>query len=813
MTKYICVHGHFYQPPRENAWLEKIEVQDTAYPFHDWNERITQECYFPNSVSRILDENGVIKNIVNNYAGISYNFGPTLLSWLKEMAPVTYASILDADKHSANRFGGHGSAVAQAYNHMIMPLANERDKDTQVFWSIRDFETRFGRLPEGMWLGETAVNTECLEVMAKYGIKFTILAPRQASKIRKIGDEKWIDVSGEKVNPKRPYVCNLPSGKSIVIYYYDGQVAKDVAFNGLLGNGKSFAERLLSALDKSSDEPELEHIATDGESYGHHHRHGDMALAVCLDHIFHGTEAKVTNYGQFMELHPPLYETQIVENSSWSCVHGVERWRSNCGCHTGGQEGWNQEWRFPLRDALDWLRDNLILIYEKEGKDLFKDIWKARQDYIDIIQDRSEDVIDAFFKKHGKNISENGRKSKALRLLEIQRHSMLMYTSCGWFFNEVSGIETIQILEYASRAIQLAEQISDNILEKEFITRLEYAKSNVPEHENAGRIYENIVLKTKVTLMRVGMHYGVATLFADNPEKLSVFNYTTSVDFFDKREAGIQKISYGRISVRSNTTYTEKQFSFVSLYLGQHNIVGYISVNMTEEVFNKMYKKVNLAFSKSNIEDIMRYLRKYFGNKTFSIWHLFKDEKRQVFDQIVGQYLGRVDYELRQIYDQDYQLVNAISQEDIPIPKIYLHTFEFVLNSELRECLQTDPLDINQLNELVSKFKKWNLELDPQIPYDRIISQTINRILGQLSQGKEALEILKRLNRGFEIIKEFNLHPNLHNSQNAYFQMASEGEIPKMGPEIEDEFKKLGLHLRIVIDQDELINSFVPTTQ
>jgi alpha-amylase/alpha-mannosidase (GH57 family) len=796
MNKYVCIHGHFYQPPRENAWLEKVELQDSAYPFHDWNERITQECYYPNSASRIL-EDGVIKDIVNNYAGMSFNFGPTLLSWLEEMAPNTYKSILEADKLSMDRFSGHGSAMAQAYNHMILPLANERDKETQVVWGIRDFEKRFARYPEGMWLGETAVNTETLEVLAKYDIKFTVMAPRQASKIRKIGDKEWVDVSDERVDPRRPYICNLPSGKSIALFFYDGGVSKDVAFNKLLNNGMAFAERLLAAHDKNPEEPQLAHIATDGESYGHHHRHGEMALSYCLDYIENQSDAWVINYGKFLEIHPPTWEAQIIENSSWSCVHGIERWRSDCGCHTGGEPGWNQKWREPLRDALDWLRDRLIKVFDTEGKDLFHDPWKARNEYIEVIMDRDKDVISNFFEKHCKNVVENGRMSKALRLLECQRQSMLMYTSCGWFFNEVTGIETLQILEYASRAIQLNKQIGMKDLENEFIDRLRHVKSNIAEHGDLANIYRKETMNTRLNLMKVGMHYGVESIFEDDPENITVFNYSTQIDFFDKREAGMQKIAFGRINIKSNTTYSEKHFSFVSLYLGQHNLIGYISVDMEDQEFYEMYNKIRQAFSESNVAEMMQYMNKYFGDKRFSIWHLFKDEKRKVFDDIMSKYLVRVNNEMRQIYDQDYQLVNAMSQENIPIPEIYLHTFKHVMNAELKECLENDPLDTDQLEQIVSRFKKWDMKLSKQIPYSRIISNLINKNLDRLSIGSNGQDVLQRLNKGIKILKEFKVNPDLHVSQNLYFQVASKDEIGDLNPEMRSEFNKLGKNLGI----------------
>src|SRR5690606_28972549 len=400
MEKYICIHGHFYQPPRENAWLEVIEVQDSAHPYHDWNERISAECYGPNTASRILNENGVITNIINNYSRISFNFGPTLLSWMEENDQETYQAILEADKESIKNFNGHGSAIAQVYNHMILPLANSRDKETQITWGIRDFEFRFNRKPEGMWLAETAVDIESLELLVKHDIKFTILAPRQANAIRKIGGEEWTSVEANTVDTRRPYLCKLPSGKSIILFFYDGDVAQGVAFTGLLNDGKKFAHHILDNFDNNTTEQQLVHIATDGETYGHHHKHGDMALAYCLDYIVHHPEARLTNYAEYISKFSPLYEATIHENSSWSCVHGIERWRTDCGCHSGGKPAWNQKWRGPLRDALDWLRDELIVIFEAEGSKILNDVWAAREDYIQVILNRNDDTIRKFMDVH-----------------------------------------------------------------------------------------------------------------------------------------------------------------------------------------------------------------------------------------------------------------------------------------------------------------------------------------------------------------------------------------------------------------------------
>jgi alpha-amylase/alpha-mannosidase (GH57 family) len=386
--KYLCIHCHFYQPPRENPWLEQIELQDSAYPYHDWNERIAAECYAPNLAARILDEQHRIARIVNNYSKISFNFGPTLLSWAAEHAPEVYKGIVDADRHSQKQFSGHGSAMAQAYNHMIMPLANRRDKATQIRWGLEDFGNRFGRLPEGMWLPETAVDLESLDLMAQAGVVFTVLAPHQASAVRPLAGGEWQDVSGGKVDPTRPYLVRTPSGASINVFFYDGPISQAVAFEKLLHNGEGFATRLTGAFAESPDGPQLMHIATDGETYGHHHRHGEMALAYALDMIETKKWARITNYGEFLAKSPPECEARIFENTSWSCIHGVERWRSNCGCNAG-RPGWNQQWRKPLREALDWLRDAITPGFEALGSTLLNDPWAARDAYIGVILSRS----------------------------------------------------------------------------------------------------------------------------------------------------------------------------------------------------------------------------------------------------------------------------------------------------------------------------------------------------------------------------------------------------------------------------------------
>jgi len=771
-NKYICIHGHFYQPPRENAWLEVIELQDSAHPYHDWNERITAECYEPNATSRILDENNVIKNIINNYSRISFNFGPTLLSWLESYATETYEAILEADRLSILNFGGHGSAVAQVYNHIIMPLADRRDKETQIRWGIRDFESRFKRKPEGMWLAETAVDTETLEILAENNITFTILAPRQAKEVRKIGSKEWTEVNDRSVNTKKVYQCNLPSGKSIALFFYDGDISQGIAFNGLLNDGKRFAERLLSPLDFQDSESQIVHVATDGETYGHHHKHGEMALAFCLDFIEKDDRIKLTNYAQFLSLNLPVDEARIIENSSWSCVHGVERWRANCGCNSG-KPGWHQNWRKPLRDSLDWLRERVAAIFELEASKVVKDPWKARNEYINVVLKRNDDNVMRFLKDHALS---DAHPNQVLRIMEMQRHAMLMYTSCGWFFDEISGIETIQVMQYACRVIQLANQICNQDLEPEFIQLLSNAPSNVSTYETGDEIYKKLVLPSRTNLQRVGMHYAVASIFEDEPESLTVFNYNTFNEAFIKKEAGEQKLVLGITRVKSLVTRSEKKFAFAVIYLGKHNIIGNISLDMEPDKFSSMQFRMVKAFEEGRLGEMIGLIQMYFGPDKYTIWHLFQDEKRKILNMISQESMAELESSLRRSYNRDYPLINALSNNNIPIPPAYKTTFEYILNADLVKIFISDKINIKEMERIAAELDRWSLKIEDPDKLSRMAGESIYKELKRISSERENVRRIQRLNRMFPILKKFKLEPNLHKTQNLFFEIAMENK-------------------------------------
>lgn len=885
MQRYICLHGHFYQPPRENPWLEAIELQDSAYPNHDWNERITSECYASNGASRIMDGDGRIVRIVNNYARISFNFGPTLLSWMEENVPFVYKAILAADQESQRLYNGHGSALAQAYNHIIMPLANRRDKETQIRWGIEDFRRRFGRDPEGMWLAETAVDIETLEIMAEHGITFTILSPYQAGRIRPLKtddddemaddavgtidaeesdgaqepdvlpepvepakqekieritetateqapgivaeavamsttvadadievdadidrdattsediesvetttedtgfddgeehvppEEHWHDVTGGHIDPTRAYRQQLPSGRTIDIFFYDGPVSQAVAFEGLLRQGEFFANRLCEAFSDERPWPQIVHIATDGETYGHHHKCGDMALAYALHYIETNNLAQLTIYGEYLENHPPEYEVEILENTSWSCYHGIERWRSNCGCNSGLHAAWNQEWRAPLRDALDWLRDTVHSLYEQHAGQFLFDPWKARNAYISVIFDRSREHFDCFLGDHATRYLSEPEKVTLLKLLELQRHAMLMYTSCGWFFDELSGIETVQIIQYAGRVIQLAQEtlslrgaMGGDAIEAEFLQRLSYAKSNIPEHQDGAVIYQKFVKPAMLDLGSVLAHYAVSTLFeAYTSHTTSIFCYVVDCPDLKILEHGRMKLAIGHASVTSTITRDSAVYSFAVLHLGDLNTTGGVR-EYQRASFDAMVSQITGAFQRGDVEETTRLLNTHFMQMPYSLRTLFRDEQRKVLDMILTSSLEATEASYREIYDNTAPLMRFLADLHIPLPKAFRTAADFVLNTDLRRAFEHEDIDIERIKMILDEVRCENIELDTTgLIYT--IRETLEWMGGRLTHDPNNVELLRKIEVFVDLARTLPCEIDVWELQNIYYDL------------------------------------------
>lgn len=778
MERYICIHGHFYQPPRENPWLEEIEVQDSAYPFHDWNERITAECYATNGVSRILDGKNRITQIVNNYARISFNFGPTLLSWMEQKAPSAYRSILAADRESQQYFSGHGSALAQVYNHMIMPLANSRDKCTQVIWGLRDFESRFERKAEGIWLAETAVDLETLEILVDHGVKFTILSPYQGRRVRpKNGDTTaeddngWTDVTGGRIDPTMAYEQRLPSGRTIALFFYDGPVSQAVAFEQLLSSGERLAHRLTGAFSDERSWPQMVHIATDGETYGHHHRFGEMALGYALHYIETNNLAKITIYGEYLEKHPPVYEVDILENTSWSCFHGVERWRANCGCNSGGHGDWNQEWRAPLRAALDWLRDTLAPLFERQGAELFKDPWAARNDYIAVILDRSAESVSRFLEQHATHSLTAIERVTALKLLELQRYAMLMYTSCGWFFDELSGIETVQVIQYAGRVIQLAEELFDTQVEAAFLDLVEQAKSNILDYQDGRQIYERFVRPSVTDLHKVAAHFAVSSLFEPYSEDdTRIYSYRIDHQEMQIIEAGRPKLAIGKTQVTSDITGESALLTFGVLHFGDHNLTGGVREFQSEAAFQDMVDEVTAAFERADLPEVIRLLDKHFLDLTYSLKSLFRDEQRKILNLILDSTLEQAEAVYRQLYEQNVPLMRFLSDLGTPPIKAFRTAAEFALNSHLRRALEEAELDFERIRILLEEARVVKVVLDAEM-LGYTIQHTLEQKMEQFFEEPADLDLLQGLEAAVNLARTLPFEVNLWQTQNIYYGM------------------------------------------
>ncbi|MGD0231499.1 MAG: DUF3536 domain-containing protein, partial [Syntrophorhabdales bacterium] len=772
-----------------------IEVQDSAYPYHDWNERINAECYAPNTASRIIGGDGAILDIVNNYSKISFNFGPTLLSWMERYAPDAYQAVIEADRQSRERFSGHGSGMAQAYSHMIMPLANSRDKYTQVYWGIKDFQKRFAREPEGMWLPETAVDLETLDIMAQLGIKFTVLAPRQARRVRDIDKaDAWENTEDARIDPTMAYACDLPSGRTISLFFYDGPISQGIAFEGLLKSGEGLANRLLGAFSDGRNRDQLVHIATDGETYGHHQRFGDMALAYALHYVEANGLAKVTNYGEYLERHAPTRLVEIYENSSWSCVHGVERWRENCGCNSGMHPGWHQMWRRPLREALDVLRDRCIPLFETEASTYLLDPWQARNDYVDVINDRSPDHVRAYLRAHSNHGLTEQEEERTLKLLGMQRCAMLMYTSCGWFFDEISGLETTQVLQYASRLIQLAGDIDKNaVLEPDFLAALSKAPSNVVE--NGARVYELHVKPARVDILRVAAHYVISSLFIEYPGKSrNVYSYTVEDEEYDRLVAGPRRLAIGKTHLRANLTWERAKVTFAALVFGDTSVTAGLHHYESDEAFDDMCGKIRAAFEKGDIPETIRIVDQHFpAPYIYSLWHLFLDQQRKVVHEILKPKYEQIQDLYRGVYEGNYGIMDFLRSLGNPLPKSLFYAAGTTLDLGLAHIFDSD-FSIDRLQQLVNDARKWSVTLDK----DGLALAAVSWIDAQMKElvtkpeDPASILFVEKTKDVLHILSELPLEIHPWRAQNMYFELRKRfhGRMEEKAEKGDDEAKR-----------------------
>lgn len=764
--KYICIHGHFYQPPRENAWLEQIETQPSAFPFHDWNERINFECYAPNRSARVLNDQGEIVKIENNYSKISFNFGPTLLSWLEENDSITYQEIIAADKTSVKTFDGHGNAMAQVYNHIIMPLASDEDKLTQVVWGIEDFKHRFGRMPEGMWLAETAIDSATAAILIQQGIKFVVLAPRQAQAYSSANGET-IPVEGE-VDTTKSYFTEI-NGKRLEVFFYNGQISQAVAFEKLLNDGRLLANKLIQQT-KVQDDNSLVSIATDGETYGHHHRFGEMALASCIQSIEEVSDLKLVNYAWYAANFPSNNKIILKENSSWSCYHGIERWRSDCGCSTGENSQWNQAWRTHLRDALDFVRDNINASYKAKAEAVFIDHQNARNAYISVLLNRNTKNIYDFVDKQ---VHQSYKKEKqdVLRMMEMQRNMLLMYTSCGWFFDEVTRIETNQILQYAARALRYAEDVLNIDLWHGFKSILSKAKSNDPSKINALINFEKEIITGELTLEKVGMHVATLAVFEEELNNFELFNYRLESKLYKRVVFEEHVFVYGVVEISSKITLKKVSFGFVTAYFGQHYLFGIIKTAVHEL---QLIKKANdfiqdfKVFDFSTAKD--RLINDFEGHP-FDFEQLFKDQRIKIFSQINKINSATLLEANKTYYESQSELMVYGEQVGYRVPTLFSLSANVYLNKSLVEELKKGKkLSIVKLENITTQMKRWAIDFKNLEKISWLITEAVYELL-DFQSNEMKIRWLEKVEKILMWSRELAIDVNLWKAQNQWFKI------------------------------------------
>lgn len=873
---YVTVHGHFYQPPRENPYLDAIERQADASPFHDWNERIHYECYRPNAFARVLNDRGEVVGIVNNYEYLSFNIGPTLMSWIERHDVEVYQRILEADRKSCERLNGHGNAIAQVYNHIIMPLANERDKYTQIRWGKADFCSRFGRDPEGMWLAETAVDYPTIEALIKEGIRFIILAPSQAQRCRLLPTKEnphpeWHEVGGGQIDPTRPYRCYLKPTLNTVssplslsprndgedtkksdiltsdgdsesvpyidIFFYDGPISRDMGFSDVLYNSQHFVGRIGAAVRGDRRPTQLIAVATDGETFGHHKKGTEKTLAYAFTEEFPRQGWKVTNFAHYLSLNPPTWEVELKPVTAWSCAHGVDRWQDNCGCGGGGQ--WHQLWRRPLRNALNWLRDRLVEVYEEHGQLFFCDPWKARDEYIQVIRDRSFPNVHRFLCRHQTHKLSDSERIDALRLLEMQRHGLLMFTSCGWFFEEISRPEGTQILRYAARALELAAEVAGVQLEKGFLKRLCLAPSNVELFKHGGEVYRQLVLTSQVSFKQIAAHYAIASLFnhhkAQRCEGVSstnngaarlshsrekrIYCYNVCELDYQLQRLGSLTMAIGQLQLVSEITWEKEHLVFAVLHLGGWDFHCCIQPFEGRRAYSLLKEKLLASLQQASAARTIATMIELFGDRAFNLDDLLVEERYRLMQLLSQETLSRLDQLYTQAYRDNYGVLMAFHRDKLEAPQELQVAAEIALSYRCMTTLRALEQELGQLqssmnyileleaiaNEAKHLHCRLNITQGKQI-LERIILQLLWQVLHDVNGCLEA--DLLRLERLIEVTYQLNIGISLARSQELYYSYLQSQILPQLQHKIAGngdvakwrQLLKLGQNLAVDVD-------------
>jgi len=790
-NRYVVIHGHFYQPPRENPWIEAIERQPGAAPHHDWNEHIAWECYLPNMVSRVVNDAGKIVDLVNNYRAISFDFGPTLLAWLEHAFPGVYGAILAADAESAAANDGHGNAMAQAYNHMILPLANERDRRTQILWGIEDFRHRFGRDPEGMWLPETAVNNATVRALVAAGIKFIVLAPGQAWRYRPIGAHDWHEVADGSIDPRRPYRVVIegenrdepPLEGELAVFFYDGTLAHGVAFDQLLGNAAQLADRIEAAFGAPMLAPaRLVNIATDGETYGHHRHFTDMALAYVTKYELPQRGIALTNYAAYLAQFPPEFEVELKPGraglgTSWSCAHGVERWQADCGCTTG-EPGRHQKWRAPMRRAFDALRDAAAELFEREGGTLFKDPWAARDNYIRLILDRSEQNVGAFMAKHLAVAPEPEARVRALKWLEGQRHAMLMYTSCGWFFDDVSRPEPVQCMLYAARAAQLVRNLTGRDLEAPLVKALAEAPGNTTAFPTGRDVYEKLVRPSILSWERLVAHYAITIGLGDeqvDPDR--IYHYRVARLAERRFSANGDLFVAAQLRLTSGVTGESQRALYFLAHLGEDRVYCYVARGAGDKQYAAVVTSLGEHAGDYAEVGIQALARPHFAGEPFSLSDLLYDERERLVTRLLHDRLGAASGQLLELFLDNMGLLKRYHDVGWRVPAVLRASSEYALGEALAERFRDrrDDLTRERVADLADAIAYARaLDFAPQLEGAAVVFEAIVLDRVRALRAAQSVENAHALGEALAIDREIGLGARLYRVQNEFFGLLRE---------------------------------------
>jgi alpha-amylase/alpha-mannosidase (GH57 family) len=775
----LVIHGHFYQPPRENPWLETIEREHSAHPFPNWNARIADECYRTNAWARVFDAEGHVADLVNNYLHLSFNFGPTLLSWLATSMPATYRRIIEADRQSAQRRSGHGNALAQAYGHAILPLCNDRDRRTQIRWGIGDFAQRFGRQPEALWLPETAVDDATVDDLIDEGMRFLVLSPRQARRVRRFGDTEWSDVSSSKIDPRQPYRLFSRRGAAvgdrdatddgvspqgdaaprrfIDAFFYDGPVSHAISFEKVLHSSHQLADRLWGAVDTGRAGPQLVHTAVDGETFGHHMRHAERALSYAFAAELPARGFRLTNYGEYLERNPPTHEVELDagplgEGSSWSCVHGVGRWCRDCGCSSGAPEGWNQAWRDPLRRAVNLVRDEAADFFAENGDELLLDVWAARDAYVALLLDGSPAARERFFDRHARPRGRAAQQVRTLKLLEMQRASLLSQTSCGWFFNDISGLEAVQVLRYAARTVQLIEELSGRSVERTLLEVLGEARSNVQGMGSGADVYRKLVLPALVGRRRLVAQYAITDLYLSHTDDCAFYGYHVRRHEARRLTSGPVTLSYGRLQVEFCRTGEASELAYGLIHFGGHDFHCAVSPFSGMQEFRRFTDRLEEVFERATITELLRAVDAHFGETYYGLQHLLPEEREAVLDALFGHIAERFAEMYTRLYQENRRTVSALIDTGLKIPREFRMAAEYTLSRQLNREVRShhdsrDPASYRKAVEIVgeAELRGYALDLSEcEALFGEMLSSAMRRVVDDPTPEscREALDVV-----------------------------------------------------------------------